>query len=357
MTYSDECALACYEKIASINENHGVFLVQHKRSKNIYVKKTLTIYNASVYQCLTEHHIRGTPEIYEVVEDDGKLIVIEEYISGNTLKSVLDNGNCFLEREALTIIRQLCAILRDLHNASPTIIHRDVKPSNIILTSDGDVKLIDMNAAKVWVIDKAEDTALIGTAGYAAPEQYGFGSSGVQADIYSVGVLLNVLLTGESPKKQIYQGQLGRVIHKCTMMDPKDRYKTIDELIADLEHIETPGSAKHYHTYKYMIPGFRTGNPTNIIVAILGYGLILLLGFTLTVQSAHTAALLWLNRLFFIACAIMTVLFTCNYMNIWKLFGLDKIRRTFVKCMAVLAIDAAAVLLLLIIMVIIESSI
>ena len=356
MNYSDECALACYEQIATINEPHGVYLVQHKQSKNIFIKKILTVYNLSVFQTLKDHHIKGTPEIFEVIEDDGKLIIIEEYISGNTLKSILDNGNCFSEEQALSIIKQLCGILKEMHNSSPVIIHRDIKPSNIILTADGDVKLIDMNAAKVHLANKSEDTALIGTVGYAAPEQYGFGASGVQADIYSIGILLNELLTGEAPKKRIVEGTIGQVIRKCTMMDPKDRYTSIDELLCDLDPHKSSRPTKPYKSARYMIPGFRSGNPTNMIIAVLGYGMILLLGLTLTVQTAQSALHLWIERLFFIGCAFSVVFFTCNYLNVWKSFKIDRIRNPILKVLAVLLIDAGAVLVLLLIMAIVESS-
>ena len=356
MTFSDECALACYEQIAAINENHGVYLVQHKHSKNIFIKKILTVYNTSVYQSLRDKHIKGTPEIFEVIEDDGKLIIIEEFISGNTLKSILDNGNCFSEEQALSIIKQLCSILREMHSASPAIIHRDIKPSNIILTSDGEVKLIDMNAAKVHFPNKSEDTALIGTVGYAAPEQYGFGASGVQSDIYSIGVLLNELLTGEPPKKHIAEGPLGRVIQKCTMMDPKDRYSSVDELLYDLNPQKPARPIRTPKNAWYMLPGFRSGNPTNMIIAVLGYGLILLLGLTLTVQTAHSPLHLWVERLFFIGCALSVVFFTCNYLNIWKSFRIDRIRNSIMKVLAVLLVDAGAVLVLLLIMAIIESN-
>lgn len=346
MTVSDECALACYDQVAAINEEHGVFLVQHRRSKNIYVKKTLTVFNPSVFRYLKEHHVPGTPAIVEAVEDDGKLIVIEEYISGETLKTLLSGASCFSEEQTLSIIRQLCTILREMHRASPSIIHRDVKPSNIILTSDGEVKLIDMNAAKVCASDKQEDTALIGTVGYAAPEQYGFGASGVQVDVYSVGVLLNELLTGESPKKHIAEGRLGRVVQRCTMMDPKDRYASIDELLRDLEPERYTAPDRAHRRSKYTIPGFRSGDPTHTVIALLGYLLIFTLGLTLTVQTAQTPAHLWIERAFFILCALTIVFFSCNYLNIWSPMKIDRIRKPFVKVLVILLLDAAAVVIL-----------
>lgn len=351
MTVSDECALACYEQIASINEAHGVFLVQHLRSRRIFVKKVLTVYNRSVYEYLRDHHIKGTPEVFEVVEDEDRLIVIEEYVSGQTLKSFLDDGNRFSQEQAVLVIEQLCIILRRLHSASPAIIHRDIKPSNIILTSDGEVMLLDMNAARLCRAGQTEDTALIGTVGYAAPEQFGFGPSGVQADIYSVGILLNELLTGVPLKTAAAQGPLGRVIRRCTMMDPKDRYASMDELLNDL----APQEHGKIRAAKTVLPGFRTGNPVHIILAVLGYTLIFWIGLTMTVQDIRSEAALWLERAFFILCALTVVFFSCNYLSVWSRAGIDRIRSPFLKTTAVLAIDAAAVIALMIVMLCIES--
>ena len=126
---------------------------------------------------LKDNPIKNTPRIYEVIEDSNQLIVLEEYISGTTLQQILDEQKVLKEEQVENIIRQLCSILLELHKAHPPIIHRDIKPSNIIISPDGVVKLIDMNAAKWNRNHSGRDTALIGTVGYAAPEQYGFASS------------------------------------------------------------------------------------------------------------------------------------------------------------------------------------
>lgn len=101
-----------------------------------------------------------------------------------------------------------------MHSYYLPIIHRDIKPSNVIVTNDGIVKLLDMNAAKYYKGNAEEDTHLIGTVGYAAPEQYGFGESSVQTDIYALGVLLNYLIVGDIPKKGLSSGQIGRIVEK-----------------------------------------------------------------------------------------------------------------------------------------------
>ena len=109
----------------------------------------------------------------------------------------------------------------------PPIIHRDIKASNIIISQEGTVTLLDMDAAK-WYRDQSDrDTKLIGTYGYAAPEQYGFGASDERTDIYSIGVLLNVTLTGCLPSQKMAEGRIGAVIEKCVKLDPKERYASV----------------------------------------------------------------------------------------------------------------------------------
>lgn len=81
-------------------------------------------------------------------------------------------------------------------SSTPPIVHRDIKPSNIILTEDGRIVLIDLNAARLDDKNRSHDTQLIGTAGFAAPEQYGFAASSPRADLYAAGILMRMLLTG-----------------------------------------------------------------------------------------------------------------------------------------------------------------
>ena len=114
MITTDAYILSCYREIAVLNSQHGVTLVQHTVSGTVYVKKILETYNADVYEYLYSHHVKGTPEITEIVEQDGRLIVIEEYINGETLRTILDNGNIFTEDTAVTIIEELCRILLEL---------------------------------------------------------------------------------------------------------------------------------------------------------------------------------------------------------------------------------------------------
>ena len=234
MTLEEECILSYYKEIAEINSSHNVFMVQHVESKKIFVKKVLNEYSRMVYEYIKNNHSPYFPEIIELIEDDGKLILIEEYISGRTLGDILREKGTLSIEETIDIVEKICKGLSFLHNARPQIVHRDIKPDNIMVTGDGNVKLIDINIAKTHKQNEKRDTNLFGTNGYAAPEQYGFGQSDSRADVYAVGVLINVMLTGEFPYEKKVSGRMGMIVDKCMKLEPTERYQSVDELASDL---------------------------------------------------------------------------------------------------------------------------
>ena len=109
-------------------------------------------------------------------------------------------------------------------------VHRDIKPENVILRGKEAV-LIDFDAARLHKPGAQADTQVLGTTGFAAPEQYGLSQSDVRTDIYSLGVLINVMLTGEHPSKKLAGGHMGRVVHRCTQVNPQKRYKDVLHLM------------------------------------------------------------------------------------------------------------------------------
>ena len=180
-----------------------------------------------------ELDIKDIPKIYLCIEDGEELTVIEEYIHGETLYEYQKKNGLFNEREAVEIICRLCDILSQLHSFDPPIIHRDIKPMNVMISNDEVVKLIDFDAARENVVGEVEDTYLMGIKEFAAPEQYGFGQSDARTDIYALGIMLNVMLTGEVPKNRIYGNDsktLTKIIKKCIMLEPDKRYKNVNEL-------------------------------------------------------------------------------------------------------------------------------
>ena len=235
MSDSDVLKLMAYTDEISFYDRDDISLVKDGTGK-LYVKKILKIYDVSIFRYLQEHPIDHMPRIYEVCEGENSLVIIEEYIKGPTLRHFIDNGP-IKTGTAVNIARDITEILMNLHSQNPAIIHRDVKPSNIILSEEGEVYLLDVNVAK-WKKDENEDTRLLGTPYYAAPEQYGYGMNGSteKADIYAVGMILNEMITGVMPKEIMAQGTVGEIIKKCISLEPQDRY-TDEELIDILSNI------------------------------------------------------------------------------------------------------------------------
>lgn len=356
MTLEQELRLSYYREVAEINADHGIHLVQDVRSKKFFVRKRLTVYNPEVYQYLWANPIANTPKIYLAEEDGEVLAVIEEYIPGDTLEEILAQRGALPEEEVLEITSQLCRILSAFHSCSPAIVNRDIKPSNLKITPDGVVKLVDLNAAK-WSNELAEkDTVLLGTQGYAAPEQYGFGPSSVLTDIYSVGVLMNVMRTGLLPNQGIASGKLGKVIRKCTELSPKGRYQSVEALAAALDALsEKPREEKKPGSWqRYLLPGFRSRNVIRWLGAALGYVMLLYFSLTLQVENAgHTELLL--NRLFLGLAAFGVVLFSGNYLDVQSKFFMTRSKHKWVRVGGILLIDVAILFLAVFSLVLIQD--
>lgn len=236
---SDDAVLeiSSYEEVSTIGDRDDIVLIKNVENNQLYVKKILKDYDISVYKYLLEHPITQMPRLIGLYEGTNNLVVIEEYIKGPTLLEVIHDGRIELDT-AIYIAKELCGILSQLHHLESSIIHRDIKPSNVILSSNGLVYLLDINVAKWYKPEETEDTRMFGTLYYAAPEQfgYGFAASSEKTDIYSLGILINVMLTGKIPKEEKATGAIWNVIERCISLNPEQRY-TADELMTALNAI------------------------------------------------------------------------------------------------------------------------
>ena len=182
MKVEKELRLSFYKEIASVSEQHGVKLVQHVDTGQVYVKKELKHYDISIFEAIRNGHFPGVPVIKELIESGDRLIVIEDYISGHSVEEILES-RLFSVNETIRVISAICDILDPFHSNTPQIVHRDIKASNVIIDNEGKVYLIDFDASKMVIQGRNRDTDLIGTEEYAAPEQYGFGQSDQRTDI------------------------------------------------------------------------------------------------------------------------------------------------------------------------------
>lgn len=203
-----------------------VSVVRHKKSGTRYVFRRYSG-SGEVYRRLLPVLCPHLPQIMEAAEQDGQTAVLEEYVQGDTLAELL-TGARLTEREARQVTMQLCQALHVLHSMGA--VHRDVKPENVILRGS-DAVLIDFDAARIYKDESESDTQVLGTTGFAAPEQYGIFQSDERADIFSLGVLLNIMLTGKHPSREMAAGKMGRIVRKCTMTAPEQRYQSARALM------------------------------------------------------------------------------------------------------------------------------
>lgn len=358
MDLNGRLSVSYYKTIASIDTQHGIYIAKHSETNKIFIKKILSVYNKDIYMQLLSNHVPGTPKIYAVNENNNNLTVIEEYISGDTLQDKIESGEIISNEIIISYLIQLCDILHNLHNLKKPVIHRDIKPSNVIITPDNHVKLIDFNAAKYVNETQNKDTILLGTEGYAAPEQYGFGASNCQTDIYAVGVLMNELFQSSNNNKYIVP-DVTKIVQRCTQMNPNDRYASVTELKNELINLQNPNKEANMSDMKnnrtsFIIPGFRKKVPWHMFIAIFGYIFIFWLSLTINIENV-THAVLWYERVFLLIMMLSVVFVSCNYLNIQNLFPAWIHKNKFIYVAGIIIINIIILAFLMIIMLISES--
>lgn len=208
-----------FDKVAA---NTSVAFYRHRASGRLLTVRQSSHRNDEVYRLLKGRVLPNLPQIYEVCSDESGLIVLEEYVEGVSLLEEMDSRPLG-RRRACRVAFQVCEALNSLHALG--VIHRDIKPSNIILRPDGTAVLIDLSIARLISDRQDHDTQNLGTIGYAALEQFGLSQSGQTTDIYALGVLLNVMLTGAHPTiVQPKNVLLRHIVNRCVTVQMSRRY-------------------------------------------------------------------------------------------------------------------------------------
>ncbi len=235
-------------KVLSESDNCTVTLaVETKTNKPAIKRKLCHNMGLDIYKQLHQTHLNGVPRIYHVLEGNECSYVFEEYVAGVSLESILETMGKQNISQVTLWVTELCKTLRKLHACVPPIIHRDIKPSNIMVMENGLLKLIDFNISRNYNSTSDTDTRALGTAYYAAPEQYGYAQTDARTDIYAVGKLMIELLTGvkRKPNNNLDAcGYLAPIIIKCCAIDPANRYQNVSELLRVLQLTIFDGFAK-----------------------------------------------------------------------------------------------------------------
>ena len=207
-----------------------VVLLRHGQTGTLMVQRRFPG-SGEVYRRLLPVTCPTLPRIADVAEREGTVLSLEEYIQGDELAALLEGGRTLTPRQAAGVTRDVCGALWVLHSLG--IVHRDIKPSNIILRGSTAV-LIDFDASRQYDPGQQKDTQVLGTMGYAPPEQFGLSQTDPRADIYALGITLNIMLTGAHPSRTLARGRLGRVVQRCTMVSPEKRYPNVLRLMEAL---------------------------------------------------------------------------------------------------------------------------
>jgi serine/threonine protein kinase len=251
---------------------------------------------------LSKLNHKSLPHIYDQFTDPEHWYIVMDYIEGQTLEDLLarsPQGRLSVKQTA-RIGTALCDVLSYLHEQEPSIIFRDVKPGNIMLTFWDRLYLIDFGIARRYRSGQARDTGPLGSPGYAAPEQYGRMQTTERTDIYGLGITLQTLLTGKEPLEILQQGmpsdvrippKLQALISQMTDPDPVKRPHNMNEVKQALSHYASSFGYQEWATT--------------------------MLFSTLITQSSFTESIYWIPCLL-LALTFMLSIGSVAFLRIWR---------------------------------------
>src|SRR6266508_4697782 len=222
-------------------------------------------------ELLESLHYPNLPVVADRFEYQGRPTMVMEFVPGQTLEDRMREANApLLEQQVVSYGIQITRVLHYLHTRQPPIIYRDLKPSNIMLTPDGVLKLIDFGVARTYKVRKSKDTVAMGSAGYAPPEQYGKGQTDARSDVYALGATLLHLLTNMPPipletptpgsirkLNPSVDDQTEAVIIRAMALDPNTRFRDVADLEqALMRRLDAP----------YVDPTARAAAPPPVVV-------------------------------------------------------------------------------------------
>lgn len=272
----EEYIESTYEELKRLSKNEAgsTYLARNRHTGALVVKKQVSLETGNIYKCLQAIKSPNLVPILDICCLENSCLVTERYISGETLEQRLERKGKFAEDETTYFSLQILQCLQMVHKMG--IVHRDLTPANILISTDGIVKIIDFGIARTQKENRTKDTVIMGTVGYASPEQFGFRQTDERTDIYAFGVVLNKMLTGYMPNEQLpEQRKYRKIIEKCTRMDPKSRYMSVGEILKELGKEPRENM---WETDRCIVPGFRRNVIWHKVVAIVVY-IYCLIGF------------------------------------------------------------------------------
>ena len=221
----------------SRTEKSCVWLVSTEKGKEFAILKEYQNKELfPLYERLKNVQSKYFPQIYQLVSQEDSVLLLEEYLPGETLQAKLEGEKKLTGEEITGYICAICEALQSLHNTNPAIVYRDLKPENVMITPDNQLKIVDFDASREYKEEQSRDTVILGTKEYASPEQYGFMQTDIRTDVYSLGIVYAELLE-HADVSASYRKEAKKIIQKATMFAPDDRYPNMESVLKDLNHI------------------------------------------------------------------------------------------------------------------------
>ena len=227
-------------------------------------------------------------EIYDVGEDDGNFYIVMEFIEGKTLKQLIKKRGVLSLSETIDIMLQLLDALATAHDSY--IIHRDIKPQNIMIKESGLVKITDFGIAMALnSVELTQTNSVMGSVHYLPPEQASGKGSTIRSDIYSLGILMFEMLTGKMPFKgdsaveialkhmkeplpsvrelnPVVPQSVENIIIKAAAKNPKNRYRDVREMAADIKTcLDADKQNENKIVFKYPETDFSDTKTVNVL--------------------------------------------------------------------------------------------
>lgn len=221
----------------SRTEKSCVWLVSTEKGKEFAILKEYQNKDLfPLYERLKNVQSKYFPQIYQLVSQEDAVLLLEEYLPGETLQAKLEGEKKLTGEEITGYICAICEALQGLHNTNPAIVYRDLKPENVMITPDNQLKIVDFDASREYKEEQSRDTVILGTKEYASPEQYGFMQTDIRTDVYSLGIVYAELLE-HADVSASYRKEAKKIIQKATMFAPDDRYPNMEAVLKDLKNI------------------------------------------------------------------------------------------------------------------------
>ncbi|MDC7287307.1 protein kinase [Blautia schinkii] len=197
----------------------------------------------SIMKELAEQNVQGIPRPYDFIEEGEGAYFLREYAKGKTLYELSQDQENFSQKVIVDVGIQLCGIVRTLHSLKNSVIHKDIKPENVVMDGDGSIVLADFGTARHYREGQEGDTFVVGSPGTAAPEQYGIAQTDKRTDVYAIGRTLWYLAAGSYEEADLaaahVRPRLKRIIRKAALFDPDHRYQTVSLLEKELKRLKS----------------------------------------------------------------------------------------------------------------------